>query len=48
MMQMDRVVVCGQVVDVVWDDSTGFNPLELVNACEAIVYDCVPSHPVGL
>jgi hypothetical protein len=29
-MQMDGVVVCGQVVDVVWDDSTGFNPLELL------------------
>ena len=36
---MNGVVVCGEVVDVLWDDRAGFNPLELVYAYEAVVYD---------
>jgi hypothetical protein len=36
---MNGVVVCGEVVDVLWDDIAGFNPLELVYAYEAVVYD---------
>ena len=38
-MQVNGVVVCGEVVDVLWDDHAGFNPLELVYAYEAVVYD---------
>jgi hypothetical protein len=34
---VNRIVVCGQVVDVIWDDRAGFDPLELVYACKAIV-----------
>ena len=34
-----RVVVCGEVVDVLWDDRAGFNPLELVYTYEAVIYD---------
>ena len=36
---MNGVVVCGEVVGVLWDDLAGFNPLELVYAYEAVVYD---------
>ena len=36
---MNGVVVCGEVVDVLWDDIAGFNPLELVYAYETVVYD---------
>jgi hypothetical protein len=36
---MNGVVVCGEVVDALWDDIAGFNPLELVCAYEAVVYD---------
>ena len=36
---MNGVMVCGEVVDVLWDDRAGFNPLELVYAYEAVVYD---------
>jgi hypothetical protein len=32
-------VVCGQVVDVVGDDIAGSDPVELVYACKAVVYD---------
>ena len=32
-------MVCGEVVDMLWDDIAGFNPLELVCAREAVVYD---------
>ena len=32
-------LVCGEVVDVLWDDRAGFNPLELVYAYETVVYD---------
>jgi len=40
---VNGVVVCGEVVDVLWDDRAGFNPLELVYAYEAEVYDSVNS-----
>jgi len=36
---MNGVVVCGEVVDVLWDDIAGFNPLELICTYEAVVYD---------
>ena len=36
---MNGVMVCGEVVDLLWDDIAGFNPLELVCAREAVVYD---------
>jgi hypothetical protein len=36
---MNGVVVCGEVVDVLWGDIAGFNPMELVCAYEAVVYD---------
>ena len=36
---MNGVVVCSEVVDMLWDDIAGFNPLELVCAYEAIIYD---------
>ena len=38
-VQVDGVMVCGEVVDVLWDDRAGFNPLELVYAYETVVYD---------
>ena len=38
-VQVDGVMVCGEVVDVLWDDRAGFNPLDLVYAYEAVVYD---------
>ena len=38
-MQVNGVMVCGEVVNVLWDDRAGFNPLELVYAYEAVVYD---------
>ena len=36
---MNGVVVCSEVVDMLWDDIAGFNPLELVCAYEAVIYD---------
>ena len=36
---MNGVVVCGEVVDVLWDDRAGFYPLELVYTYEAVIYD---------
>ena len=38
-VQVDGVMVCGEVVDVLWDDRAGFNPLELVYVYETVVYD---------
>ena len=32
-------MVCGEVVDMLWNDIAGFNTLELVCAREAVVYD---------
>ena len=34
---MNRIVVCGQVMDVIWNNCADFDPLELVYACEAVV-----------
>ena len=42
-VQVDGIMVCGEVVDVLWDDRAGFNPLELVYAYETVVYDSVGS-----
>ena len=36
---MNGVVVCSEVVDLLWDDIAGFNPVELVDTCKAIIYD---------
>jgi hypothetical protein len=36
---VNGVVVCGEVVDVLWDDRAGFYPLELVYTYEAVIYD---------
>ena len=36
---MNGVVVCSEVVDMLWNDIAGFNPLELVCAREVVVYD---------
>ena len=36
---MNGVMVCGKVVDLLWDDIAGFNPLELVDTCKAVIYD---------
>ena len=36
---MDGIVVCSEVVDMLWNDIAGFNPLELVCAREVVVYD---------
>ena len=36
---MNGVVVCSEVVDLLWDDIARFNPLELVCARETVVYD---------
>ena len=38
-VQVNGIMVCGEVVDVLWDDRAGFNPLELVYAYETVVYD---------
>jgi hypothetical protein len=38
-VQVNGVVVCGEVVDVLWDDIAGFNPLELVDTYKAVIYD---------
>jgi len=38
-VQVNGVMVCGEVVNVLWDDRAGLNPLELVYAYEAVVYD---------
>jgi hypothetical protein len=32
-------MVCGKVVDLLWDDIAGFNPLELVDTYKTVVYD---------
>jgi len=36
---MDGIVVCSEVVDMLWNDIAGFNPLELVCVREVVVYD---------
>ena len=36
---MNGVMVCGKVVDLLWDDIAGFNPLELVDTYKTVVYD---------
>ena len=36
---MDGVVVCDEVVGMLWNDIEGFDPLELVYAQEVVVYD---------
>ena len=36
---MNGVVVCSEVVDLLWDDIAAFNPLELVHTCKAIICD---------
>ena len=45
---MNGVVVCGEVVDVLWGDIAGFNPMELVCAYEAVVYDSGDSALISL
>ena len=38
-------MVCGQVVDVIWDDHAGFDPLEFVYTCKAVVDNgCLSAH----
>ena len=37
-VQVDGIMVCGEVVDVLWDDRAGFNLLELVYVYETVVY----------
>jgi hypothetical protein len=32
-------MVCGEVVDMLWDNIAGFDPLELVDTYKAIIYD---------
>ena len=41
-------LVCGEVVDVLWDDRAGFNPLELVYTYEAVIYDSGDSALISL
>ena len=36
---MNGVMVCGEVVDMLWDNIAGFDPLELVDTYEAVIYD---------
>jgi len=36
---VNGVMVCGKVVDLLWDDIAGFNPLELVDTYKTVVYD---------
>ena len=38
-VQVNGIMVCGEVVDVLWDDRAGLNPLELVYVYETVVYD---------
>ena len=37
--QVNGVMVCGEVVDMLGDNIAGFDPLELVYTYEAVVYD---------
>ena len=32
-------MVCREVVNMLWDNIAGFDPLELVNTYKAIIYD---------
>jgi len=32
-------MVCGEVVDMLWDNIAGFDPWELVDTYEAVIYD---------
>ena len=36
---MNGVMVCGEVVNMLWDNITGFDSLELVDTYESIIYD---------
>jgi hypothetical protein len=36
---VNGVMVCGEVVNMLWDNIAGFDSLELVNTYETIIYD---------
>ena len=36
---MNGVMVCREVVNILWDNIAGFDSLELVNTYKAIIYD---------
>ena len=41
-------MVCGEVVDMLGDNIAGFDPLELVCAYKAVIYDGGDSAPLSL
>jgi hypothetical protein len=46
--QVNGVMVCGEVVDMLGDNIAGFDPLELVCAYKAVIYDGGDSAPLSL
>jgi hypothetical protein len=36
---VNGVMICGEVVDMLWDNIARFDPLELVDTYKAVIYD---------